>query len=283
MESRGRCRLPRRIQILPESKDRMKPSIMKWKAEGKRVRFSFAGEGTILGTEEGGWIVIDSDAADIHIETWYRRGTLTQLATLKALEALLYWSDYDQYPPSSELLWGYHEFLMNTANIMRKNEVTGQMVRITTSCPDCTSIDMNKFIDIAIDELLTRDIPESMVDLASQKSFKDLYREWYRVRSTETDLESIKNWDEYRRVFPYCEFTCIRVPEAGTGLTQQIHIVSRGSSPQNIDEPWNWIHGLTTIHQKIHKFGWDVVLQEFPHMIPKVKKARELAKKKALK
>jgi len=56
MEAHGRCKLPRRVQILPESKERMKEHIFRWIKEGKKVRFYFSGEGIpgrgFLGTQK---------------------------------------------------------------------------------------------------------------------------------------------------------------------------------------------------------------------------------------
>lgn len=285
MDTHGKCNIPRRIQILPESKDRMREVVKRWKNEGKKVRFSFSGEGHIIGTEPGGWLVIEGDAADIRLETWYKRGTLTQKATLRAMEALLYWTNYNQYPASSELLKGYHQALMEDTDIKREDPVSGHRVLVTTSSPMCTTVDMNNFIDTAIHWLLMADIPPNMIEPISEKDFKGIYHEWYKARSVDpSSIDNIKNWEEYCERFPYDEFLCVGINEKGTGQTQKIHIVSRGADISAVDEPWNWIRGATSIHDKIHNsnLGWTAVLHEFPHVAPKVHRARELAKKKEL-
>ncbi|RLC32366.1 MAG: hypothetical protein DRH37_00730 [Deltaproteobacteria bacterium] len=278
MDAHGKCKIPRRVQILPESKERMRPYIKRWIEEEKRIRFAFTGEGVIVGTEQGGWLVIESDPAEIVLETWYKRGTPTQKQTLRALEALMYWSSHNTYPLKSEMLYGYHQVIMDTAGITRVDPASRKTVRVTTSCPLCTTADMNRFIDVAIEFLLEADLPPNMIEPTSEKNFKDLYREWYKWRSIDpSSIDHIKNWEEYCKVFPYDEFLCVLVPEKGTGQTQKIHIVSRGAAADAIDEPWNWIRGATSIHQKIHQYGWEGVLEEYPHLIPKVERARKLA------
>lgn len=283
MDALGRCYLPRRIQILPESKDRMRPLIRRWIGEERKVRISFTGDAIINATEAGGYLVLNEGVGDIRIETWYKRGTPTQKQTLRALEALLYWANHDQYPPKSELLHDIHEEIIAQTGIYKESPVTGKPVRVSTSSPLCTTGNMNQFIDTAITFLLDADVPPNLIDPISEKDFVTLYKEWYKTRSVDAEtIDNISNWEEYCRVFPYDEFTCIAVNEMGTGQTQKIHIVSRGSAPTEVDEPWNWIRGATSIHNKIHNLGWPVVLAEFPHLIPKVERARAMASKKEI-
>jgi len=176
---------------------------------------------------------------------------MTQKQTLRAMEALMYWSDYNQYPPESKLLSGYHEVVIETTNIKKEDPVSGKMIRISTSSPLCTTADMNRFIDTAVMFLLEADIPPNMIEPISEKNFVQIYKEWYKFRSVDSgSIDDIKNWDEYCRRFPYDEFLCVLVPEKGTGQTQKIHIVSRGAAADAIDEPWNWIRGSTSYSQK---------------------------------
>jgi hypothetical protein len=283
MNAIGRCNIPRRVQILPESKERMRPTIKRWIGEGRKVRFSFSGEGKIIATEAGGWLVIESEPSDIRIETWYKRGTPTQKQTLRALEALLYWANFDQYPPKSELLHDIHEEIIAQTGIYKESPVTGKPVRVSTSSPLCTTGDMNRFVDTAISFLLDADVPPTLIDPISEKDFVGLYREWYKQRSIDPEsIDNIKNWEEYCARFPYDEFNCIAVNELGTGQTQKIHIVSVGAETGARDEAWNWIRGATSIHTKIHQLGWPAVLQEYPHLIPKVERARDMAGKKEI-
>ncbi len=283
MDTHGTCNFPRRLQILPESKERMHPFVKRWIEENKKLRFNLSGVGVIDFTEAGGYLVIAGEPMDIRLETWYQRRTLTQLQTLKSLEALLYWANHNAYPASSDLLYGYHQVIVEESNIRREDPASGHRVLITTSSPLCTTADMNQFIDLAIHFLLVADVPPNMVEPIANKDFKTLYKEWYKARSVDPETnDNIKTWEEYCERVQYDEFLCVAINEKGTGETQKIHIVSRGASADSIDESWNWIRGATSIHQKIHQHGWDPVLHEFPHIAPKVHRARELAKKKEL-
>ncbi len=279
MEAVGRAHPPRRIQFLLDSRDRVKPHIKRWLEEAKKVRFSLSFEGYIETTEDGGYIVVTStEAADVHMETWYKRRTLTQIATLKAIESLLFWAHNQIFPPSSGLLDGFHEVIIESTGIHRVDPSSGKMVRISTSSHLCTTADMNQFIETAIQFVLDADIPHTMYIPAAEKDFSKLYREWYKIRSLDDGMDDI-TWEEYCRRIPYDEFNCVGATE---GL-QKMHIVSRGADAAAIDESWNWIRGPVSIHLQIqHQHGWGPVLQEFPHVIPKVERARKIAKKRSL-
>jgi hypothetical protein len=284
MNARGKCNLPRRIQILSESKEKMKPSILRWMGERKKIRFAMTGEGIIDSVGEGGWLyVTPHQAADIHIETWYRRKTPTQQATLKALEALLFWAHNGIYPPKSEMLAGFHEVILEVTNIMRMDPTCGRRVMVRTSSPLCTSSDMNEFIRTAFVLLMESDVPDHLIEPITDRNPTEIYRAWYTEYSVdEAAYTGIETWEDYLERFPFDEFFAVSRNEAGTGATQQMHIVSRGADKAAIDEPWNWIHGATSVHQRQHQVGWGPILQEFPHIAPKVHRARELAKKKEL-
>lgn len=279
MEAVGRAVAPRSLTFLRDSRDRVKPHILRWMNEEKKIKILVSFDAKIIDTASGGIIIMDSDsAADVHMETWYKKRTLTQLATLKSIESLLYWAHNGTFPISSTLLDGFHEVILEAAGITREDPSSGKTVRISTSSHLCTTADMNRFIEIAIGFVLDADIPHTMIEPAAQMDFRKLYQEWYKMRAMEPDMDDI-TWEEYCRRFPYDEFNCIGATE---GL-QKMHIVSRGADAAAIDESWNWIRGPESIHIRIqHQHGWGPVLQEFPHVIPKVERARQMAKKRSL-
>lgn len=279
MEAVGRASAPRSLTFLRDSRDRVKPHILRWMDEGKKIKILVSFDAQIVSTASGGIIIMESDsAADVHMETWYKKRTLTQLATLKAIESLLYWAHNGTFPLSSTLLDGFHSVIMEAAGIMRMDDECGKYMRITTSSRLCTTADMNRFIEVAIQFVLDADIPHTMTMPALEMDFRKLYQEWYKIRSLEPDMDNI-TWEEYCVRYPYDEFNCISNTE---GL-QKMHIVSRGSDVTAIDESWNWIRGPESIHIRIqHQHGWGPVLQEFPHIIPKVERARQMAKKRSL-
>lgn len=282
MDAIGRAEIPFRIVFHKDSKERVKPSIIKWMAEGKRLRISMVFEAYIAKTAPGGVIELRADeysaSADVHMETWYKRRTIKQLATLKAIESLLYWSHNNMFPPRSTDLAGYHQSIMELAGIRELDPSCGKAVLLTTSNPRCTTEHMNRFIEIAVTLAIESDLPPNMIEPATEMDFITLYREWYKARTATADCDGLTK-DEYKKRFPYDEFNCI----AETEDLQIMHIVSKGAGADVIDESWNWIRGPSYLHIQIqHQHGWEPILQEFPHIIPKVERAREMAKKKGL-
>ena len=235
-------------------------------------------EGFIETTKSGGVLVVRAvTPADVRMETWYKRRTLTQLATLKAIESLLYWANYDMFPAKSTDLAEIHQVIMNHAGLYHDDAKFGRLM-VTTSSNHCTTVHMNRFIEVAIQFLLEADVPHTMVEPAAQMNFQELYREWYKLRSLDEDMDDI-TWEEYKKRVPFDEFNCVQATED----CQKMHIISRGAQPDAIDESWNWIRGPESIHIRIqHQKGWGPVLQEFPHLIPKVERARKMAHKKGL-
>jgi hypothetical protein len=283
MEAKGRIETLTQIQFLIDSKDKVKDKVFQWMRDKKRIRFHITGEAVVSGTAAGGIVFLEPPdgsvgGCDVSLKTWYRKGSRSQLNTLKGLESLIYQADNGIAPPSSDDLWFIHQGIMEAANIQIYNTKTESSSLVTCSSPFCDSSAMNRYIEIALDELSMRDIPENVRDSINGETISDLFVEWYKKRMVEDDLHSIKNWESYKSLFPWCEFTFTRGTEDNP--LEWMHIVTRGAHPERIDEPWNWIHGSASIHRKQHLYGWDSILQDYPHMIPKVKKARELANQK---
>lgn len=57
------------------------------------------------------------------------------------------------------------------------------------------------------------------------------------------------------------------------------HIVSRGADASDIDKPWNWIALTHEEHARQHQYGWEEFIKSYPHLLPRIKRAREKAKK----
>jgi hypothetical protein len=278
MEFNGKAQIPDSIKILPVSSEAALPLIGRWLKETKKVKVTVSFDAYISGTMKPGIIMFGggSEPAEVNIRTWYKRRSLSQLATLKALESILFWAMEGKHALNSKWLWPIHQGIMEEVGERVSNPVCGNKpILVTTSSEYCDTYMMNKFIDCAVDHILEYELPQTLVEPLSKKRLSDIFREWFIARFVQEDIDGISSWDEYKTRFDFCEFTFTRNIEP----LDQIHIVSRGSDKKDIDAPWNWIHGRHSIHMRTHAYGWDAILKEFPHIIPKVKRARDLAGK----
>lgn len=280
MEAKGNIKNIDKITFLIDSKDQVKNNIIKWMKDKKRIRFYITGEAYISRTESGGTIVLDYpdyvNNTNINLNTWYKKRSYSQLNTLKGLESIIYQLDNGVAPASSDMLWFIHQGIMESANIRIYNPKTDDTSIVTCSSPHCDTKTMNKFIEIALDELSTRNIQDDVRDSLSGKNISELFISWYKKRMIEDDILNLKNWEEYKKMFPWCEFTFKRGTEDDP--LQRMHIVSAGADKADYEEPWNWIHASRSIHAKQHQYGWEPILQDYPHLIQKVNKARLIAK-----
>lgn len=267
---------PTATTIRPVSKEDMKETLKRWWQEEKQLDVTMTFSCIIEGFEPGGIIkfkAVPEDAV-VTFETWYKKRTITQINTLKALESFLFWTQEGEYPQKSTQLWAIHEGILEEADL--RDEETG--ARIRTSSPVCTTQHMNRFIEVALNHLAEAQITEDLKSkLFSDQPLSVLFTSWIKSRMVERDIDSIKNWAEYKERFRFCEATFMYTDDL-----VQAHIVSRGANAAVIDEPWNWIRLRHTIHAKQHQNGWDHIMAEFPHLVPKIQRARAMAKAKEL-
>lgn len=273
MKSRGKIYAPREVIVQAISKMDMKDNLMRWLKEGKQLDFTMTFTAVISDMQPGGKLILgpveETNGSVLTIETWYKKRTITQINTLKALEAFIYWCQEGEYPQKSTQLWAIHEGIIETADV--RDEETG--VRIRTSSPVCTTQHMNRYIEIALNILADSQITEDLkATLFSDQKLSVLFTSWIKSRMVEKDIDDIKNWAEYKDRFQYCEATF-----KYTDDLVQAHIVSRGANAAAIDEPWNWMRLRHDVHTMQHQYGWDKILAEFPHLIPKVQRARAKA------
>ena len=271
MKSRGKIVPLMGIQVRPISKNDMKSNLLRWGKEEKPVNITITFTAKISQIAAGGMVYLDAvpgeDAVCI-METWYKKRTITQISTLKALEAFLYWSQEGDYPQKSDQLWAIHEGIIEEADI--RDPETG--ARIRTSSPICTTQNMNRFIEIALNHLAQSEINDDLKDRLTDQKLSTLFTTWIQQRMIDKDIDNIKNWDEYKERFQFCEATFQHRDDL-----VQAHIVSRGANAAVIDEPWNWLRIRNDIHQLQHQNGWDGILAEFPHLRAKVERARNMA------
>ncbi|MCK5601505.1 hypothetical protein KAR91_06545 [Candidatus Pacearchaeota archaeon] len=286
MESVGKIHPIGKISFYPASREEVRDNIKRWYKEKQKISFVITGEAIIETGNEHGEIFLTTPEGqlagnDIVLKTWYKRRTLSQLNTLKALESIIYQCDNGVVPVVAENdLWFIHQGIIELAGLTIYNSFTDSYIKLTSSSPMCDTVAMNRFIEIALDELSKRSIPENVRDSLFDQPIKNIFINWYKKRMILDDINHIKNWDSYREMFPWCEFTIKRGTEDAPLI--QMHIVSKGSATDLRDEPWNWLHASQHIHKKQHDLGWGPILQDYPHMKGKIDKARAIAKKREL-
>jgi len=259
--------------LLLFSNSNIDPVIKKWINGENKVFFTITGEGVLSPTVDGSVLKIDGEQlAEVMLETWYKRRTLNQLNTLKAVESLIYQIDYGRKPTGDDLD-DIHEGILEHANFQIKNEFTGAFQLLRSSHKLCTTVHMNRFIEVAFEMLLERPIPEDIVDAIFKRPLSEIFKLWYEHRFVEDDLDKI-SWVEYRERFPYCEFTM----EMGTDFdpTERMHIISAGSDKGVYEFSWNWFHAKRSIHKLQHDKGWAAVITRYPHVKEKINRAKRM-------
>lgn len=260
-----------KIQPLSEIKCIDNESVQKLSRVKGDFQFTISGNGNAGIIHSGKFKFEPLDNPELIITKKIKRRTIKQLKTLKALESLLFWAHNEVYPPTSDMLYGFHQIIIKMTGIMRIDPSCGEYVLISTSSPMCTTKDMNRFINTAFILLIESDLPDDMIDPVTQRNLPQIFHEWYLNITSETyPLDVISSWNRYLQEFPYDEFNGKYISERGTGLTEQIHILSRGAYPEFSKCPWNWIHGSTYIHRRIHNEGWSPIIKDYPHMKNKV-------------
>ncbi len=274
MKAKGRIALPI-LDFFSCSETEVAPFLKRWLTEKKKLSFTITGEAFLETTENPRLLLLSGGdgGCDLMLETWYQKRSLTQLNTLKALESLIYQIDYQRKPKSSDLDF-IHQGILEMANIKIENPWTKHVSLVRTSMAECTTSHMNRFIEVALEELSLRDLEDDIRDAMFDRPISEIFKTWYKKRIVENDLDDI-SWNEYRKRIPYCEFTF--KPSVEGNPLERMHIISAGKDKMLYEKPWNWIHAQRHIHQKQHQYGWDAIMQDYPHIVPKIKRARERA------
>lgn len=215
----------------------------------------------------------------VEMEKPFKLRSMNQNRTLRGIE---YFIGYvlDAGPPEKDTLAIIHEGLLEEYAPKEISVFSGELIPKRTS--QMNTKEMSMLIDKALNHLATMDIPHSVME-AIGLDMKTLWEKWYLWKnSEESDLYITEDmtWENYKKIQPVCEFTFV-APGQGIKL-DQMHIVSRGAEHSAINEPWNWIRGRREIHQEQHQYGWEYVLRKYPHVKPKVERARKMAGKKGL-
>lgn len=78
----------------------------------------------------------------------------------------------------------------------------------------------------------------------------------------------------------WCKVNSFSHASGSTETLEIAHIISKGSAPQYRDCVWNFLRLTHEEHMFQHQKGWGEFLELFPHLRPRVERARRLASEK---
>ena len=87
------------------------------------------------------------------------------------------------------------------------------------------------------------------------------------------------NGKEYS-IDDWCKVNSFSHASGSTETLEIAHIISKGSAPQFRDCVWNFLRLTHEEHMFQHQKGWSEFLALFPHLRPRVERARRLASEK---
>lgn len=215
---------------------------------------------------KGSWREI---AFNVTLERWYKRKTYDQVKLIWALLSILSWVEFQEFGHETTL----YADMLDAAGPGEVSPLSG-VRRPTKTLSGMNTKEAAVCANWLFDHLL--EAGEMVPDPASIKKW---WREWAAFRFAKHDplIEAFKDVDEYRHKVRYCE-ACMKFldPEADGYDGQMAHIVTKGSGgPMDL---WNMLHLCHVHHIMVqHAKGWLALLADFPHLWPKVQRARELA------
>lgn len=214
------------------------------------------------------------------IETYEGRRTKAQASTLRGIERFVAWAMLNRRPTDREAEF-IHEAVLEEAAPKILNPVTGTMISKRSSM--MSVVELSKCIEHALVMLGTQDISMDVLREIGGEMHK-LWTAWYSWRYSGNDPlydeEMSMGWDEYRDRHPVCEICAVKGSDSDP-LERQ-HIVSAGADCADYEEPWNWLHAHHSHHALQHDDGWNMLINQHPHIKGKIMRARELARKKGL-
>lgn len=263
------------VRIAPSFKDRFIPLIKKKDDCEYDVEMSM--RCTIVQTQLGGVIqLLRQDQPILLIKEHRPLRTMAQNATLRGIERFISWATTGEKPTDEEIDM-VHEAVIEQVMPEVTNTYNGKTYHKRTS--EATTVEMSRCIEKALNWLATTDVPDALV-ISLGKGMKEIWTQWYKWRYTQDEDPLFQDelemtWDKYRESHTVCEL-CALAEEQGDPL-ERMHIVSGGSNIAAYEYSWNWLHAHRSHHSLQHSVGWAPIESEFPHIVGKLNKARELA------
>jgi hypothetical protein len=268
------------IQIGPSFRERFLPLVKYVAQKDKGLKFNLDLEAVvyIAETQHGGILTLELERDPIILLRQYEPiSSRKQMDTLRGIERFIAWAQMGHKPQDSDCD-EVHEAIVDAVMPVLKNKYNGKDYSKRTS--DGNKRELSRCIEFALNWLATCDISDDIV-IAMGKGMKQLWIEWYEWRYTQAldpllEDEMEMSWDEYREVHQVCELCSL--PDLDGDPLERMHIVSGGSNISAYEYPWNWLHAHRSHHINVqHQNGWGPIEKEYPHIIGKLNRAREMA------
>ncbi|MBO7123274.1 MAG: hypothetical protein J6V90_08350 [Treponema sp.] len=209
------------------------------------------------------------------VTTSRKNKSYDQVKTVWALIELIYEVSQKVRPTTQQAASLYMELIMLYADRVPSLINIGEKIPVTLSQMDKEQA--VRFIQCLINHLCEMG---KLSDLQAS-SLTEIFQSFEEMKggldSDPVDKDSDGNWltvAEWKKRNNH-SFASGRV-----GDLEVAHIVTRGSSPQNIESVWNLILLTHEEHIEIqHGKGWDVFLGIYPHLKARVNRARRMAEK----
>ncbi len=247
------------------------------KNKDKPFKLELEGKVSIAGTEPGGILHLSlADQPFLLLTEFKEPRSRKQENTLRGLERFIATAIMDR-KASDEEVDEIHEAIIDEIMPIKTNTYSGERHHKRTS--DATVVEMARCIEHAINWLCTLDIPDWLVESAG-KDMHALWDGWYRWRYKQEldplyDDEMAMDWTKYCEHHQVCEL-CFQPDIPGDPL-ERAHIVSGGANIAAYEKPWNWLRIHHSHHVPVqHQHGWDAITKEFPHIIGKLNRARQM-------
>lgn len=221
---------------------------------------------------------IDEYPVDISLEVRLKKRNLNQNNTYWGILYFIYWAQHGRKPIGDDTRL-YDEAIKDMFDYYIEEDhpfIKGQKIKRRKTHREMTVVEFARMIDKALKILAEQDIPKMVLDQIG-KDMKSLWRNWYNWKNQEEGLMDILEpddmcWSEYIDNHPVCELSGIAGNE-GDPLVR-MHLVANLQGTPMYEMPRFYIRARQSLHQKQHTEGWDIILQEYPHIKAKWEKAQ---------
>lgn len=263
------------LQVTEEDRKNIKPWAMKLKSMDL-LTLKITIDCEFLELLPDGIISFLPFSVRVQAGKYYKEKTRSQVNLLKAIERIICFAHFGKEPDDRELRM-VHQALIEQYAPRETNVFTNQQYLMDISDPEMTTVQMNKILKGAFDDLATTDIDSEVVSCIGGdldrlfNTFKTFRMEQYK--KGELDGLSAEEYLEQNKV---CEF-CLK-PGTDFDPIERVHIISKGSDIASYEDVWSYFIAHHDHHNKIHANGWEWALKEFPHIKPKYERAFERIK-----
>jgi hypothetical protein len=201
--------------------------------------------------------------------------TYDQVKTVWGLIEIYFEAQYNRKPTQNESTTMYMSFIQQYADTEPSLLEKGKEVCVTLS--NMSKEQAARFIQNIMNDIIT----ECRLSEGLQCDVKELYEAFVQYKGT---LPSDPvDYDKNGVLLNREDWVKMNPCSHASGLTQGLevaHIVSKGSDEEDRYECWNWIMLTHEEHIGIqHQNGWEELIELYPHIEGRVKRARELAGK----